>query len=520
MVHKVGVAGICTIFYFCPKVYICITYPSQMKWVLRILPLLLLALLLLHIPFLEADPDSNISFSRGPFTDEGLNSIQLRNLIDHGYLDLDECDNLLKTPAFNAVLALPYLIFGTDLITGRATVMLVALVLVWLFSQIRGLRIVAGIFILVGMTQYYVFQFTHFALAEIISSLLILLSIGLYFSGRISVLAKSRGYMLVLSAIVLSLAYYMKIQFIYIVVLPFVALMLEMLLTWSKGQRGLVFRALAIGILIPLLLYFMAWYLPNASTYNYMMEHQSGTFGISSGTFTILRFNIEQFFLQGPSLVLSLLFPATVIVGSVILRIGPSERLRILFPAALAWNLLEFHKLLMVYLPTRYQLSLIVSMAFTVSLVLAELFENRRSFSRPAARIAATFAVLVILLTFAFNMIRYSDSHQYRTYRIREVNDYLAVHAEKSDVIIGAWAPTVTWKCNARAFPVWDGFLNYKDPINNFRPRAVISEPDEEDSNQAYADQGIDLYARSDSVRSFRIGLWKVSVFWINPSVE
>jgi len=68
-------------------------------------------LLVAHLPFLDADPDINISYSRGPFTDEGLNTIQIRNLVNHGELNIEECDNLLKTPLFNFSLLIPFTIF-------------------------------------------------------------------------------------------------------------------------------------------------------------------------------------------------------------------------------------------------------------------------------------------------------------------------------------------------------------------------------------------------------------------------
>jgi len=81
-------------------------------------------LFILHLPFLHADPDYNLSIGRDAFTDEGLNTSQLRNYINHGYLSFDECDNLVKTPLFNLVLFLPLKIFATHLMVARLTILL------------------------------------------------------------------------------------------------------------------------------------------------------------------------------------------------------------------------------------------------------------------------------------------------------------------------------------------------------------------------------------------------------------
>src|SRR4029078_7292880 len=84
----------------------------------------ILLLLLLHFLVLHSDPDYNLSIGRDAFTDEGLNTSQLRNYINHGYLSFDECDNLVKTPLFNLILFPSLKFFGTHLIVARVTILL------------------------------------------------------------------------------------------------------------------------------------------------------------------------------------------------------------------------------------------------------------------------------------------------------------------------------------------------------------------------------------------------------------
>ena len=71
------------------------------KWGLLLLSLIYFSL---QIPFIKADPDIQISWSRGANTDEGLHASQIRNLINHGNLGLQESDNFIKTPLFGAFL--------------------------------------------------------------------------------------------------------------------------------------------------------------------------------------------------------------------------------------------------------------------------------------------------------------------------------------------------------------------------------------------------------------------------------
>ena len=103
-----------------------------------------------------------------------------------------------------------------------------------------------------------------------------------------------------------------------------------------------------------------------------------------------------------------------------------------------------------------------------------------------------------------------------RQYTIRETNKYVACSAGKDDVIIGAWAPSLTWESKSRAIPVWNNFLNYEDPVRRFNPKAIIAETDEQDSEQAYKNQGIDIRNISDSARTVKIGHWNLGIYWVN----
>jgi hypothetical protein len=471
-----------------------------------------------HLPFIDADPDRNMSVGRGPFTDEGLNTIQVRNWVNHGDLSLSECDNLLKTPALGFPLALTYTIFGTSHEVSRLHVLfLVFLALLFIGIDKKNNRMMI-IFLLVTMLQYQVFQSSHFSMAEMLSIASVLISVYFFCRSGDEIGNSKLGIkQMFFSGAFLSLSYYFKIQFIYLVLLFPVVL----ILLWFKAgpdQRKMIIsngKVISFTLIFFLLLYFFAWYLPNKEAYGYMMAHQSGGFELSGKTWEYITFNLGYHFIKGWVQWFVYLFLGFMVSGFIILKRSKQGCYPVMFISSLVWFLLELHKLTMVYLPTRYQVSLFVSMGLMISIVAAELWSISEGKNRLIIRIPVTVGLSVI---FIINIFNYFDTLQHRSYAIRDANEYLARNLTKNDIVIGAWSPSLTWDSKARAIPVWNNFLNYKDPINTFKPKAIISETDEQDSEHAYKSQGINLMEVSDSSRTVTIGQWTVSIYWVKAA--
>lgn len=467
-----------------------------------------------HLPFIQSDPDRNMSVGRGPYTDEGLNTVQVRNWVNSGHLSLTECDNLLKTPLFGFPLALTYRLFGSSLAVSRLHVLiLVFFALLWIGMHSKSKWIL--ILLPVTMLQYPIFHSSHFSMAEMTSVAATLLAIHFFTRAFDPVLLlKTRDRNAVLSGFFLSMTFYMKIQFIYLVFLIPAALLI-LWFTTNYFIRNILVRQgflMTLTLLVFLLLYFFAWYLPNRPDYDFMMEHQSGEFVISGKTWEYIRFNLEYHFLRGWPLWFTLIFLLFLISGLGILRRNRSGNYPILFIPSLVWFLLELHKLTLPYLPTRYQVSLFASAGMIISVV------SREILSRKATRwkmlFKTTVALAIVILT-SLNLYNYFDSLKHREYAIREANKYMSRNLQEGAVALGAWAPGLTWNSKARALPVWNHFLNYKDPINKFHPQVIIAETDEKDSEQAWSEQGIDLNEQADSAKTVRIGHWNVRIYWL-----
>jgi len=293
---------------------------------------------------------------------------------------------------------------------------------------------------------------------------------------------------------------------------------LVLLIQWIRGNyknRKIFLNHcfVMLSTLITLLLaYFLAWYLPNKEAYDYMIAHQSGEFTFSGKIWEYIRFNLDYHFLKGWLQWFVYIFLALLVVGFVMLKHTKSNRYPVMYFSSLVWFLLELHKLMMVYLPTRYQVSLFASMGLLISVVSYELLIS------PPARIRVFARIITIVLLFTMttiNIYNYIDTFRHRTFVIRETNEYLARNLTQNDLVIGAWAPSLTWGTRAKAIPVWNNFLNYQDPVNKFHPKAVIAETDEQDSEQAWSSQGINLPELSDSTRTVRIGQWEIRIYWM-----
>jgi hypothetical protein len=490
---------------------------SWMRWKnSKIIFFFLLGLIFLsHLLFIEADPDRNMSVGRGPFTDEGLNTVQIRNWVNNGDLNLNECDNLLKTPLLGFPLALTYTVFGVSHEVSRLHV----LVLVFLALLLIGLdeknRWIVIIFSLITILQYQVFQSSHFSMAEMLSVAAILLSIH-FFSRSTDEIGNSKFGMrqIIISAAFLSLSYYFKIQFIYMVPLFPLVLLIQWIRGNYKNRRVFLTHCFVMlsTLIILLLAYLLAWYLPNKEAYDYMMAHQSGEFTFSWKIWEYFTFNLGYHFLKGWTQWFVYFFIAYTVTGFVLMNTTRSKRYPVIFLSSLVWFLLESHKLMMVYLPTRYQVSLFASMGLLMSVVSVELWQWPVARSRIIVRLSG---ITLILIMTVINCCVYIDTLNNRTFVIRETNEYLARNLKPDDIVLGAWAPSLTWDSESKALPVWNNFLNYQDPITKFHPKAVIAETDEQDSEQAWSGQGIDLQVLSDSTKTVKIGQWEMRIYWM-----
>src|SRR3972149_7748936 len=104
--------------------------------------LIFIPVILFQIPFINSDPDIEISTSRDANTDEGLYSSQIRNYINHNNLTFKHNSCFVITPVFGAFLYIPFKLFGTKLVVGRLSILLLSLILsviIFQYNKFYGL---------------------------------------------------------------------------------------------------------------------------------------------------------------------------------------------------------------------------------------------------------------------------------------------------------------------------------------------------------------------------------------------
>lgn len=460
----------------------------------------------LHLPFITADPDSQVSLkSRGAWTDEGLNTVQVRNFVNHGYLSMDECDNLIKTPYFGFILLPFYSLFGTHIWVGRLLILACTLMVLFLFLRKKETRFFGMVLAIIGFLQFHVFHYSHYSLAEMLGISWILLGIYLLWISE----RKTHWFWLAASAACFSLAYYSKITFAYAIVIPFAV----------KYIQFISYRAQAFRIINPLWKdwgiqglvtaffagsFYLKWYLPNKEVFEMVQANQgSGRFDIGDA-WNRFSFNLDHFILTDGMTPFIILIPIVLLI--VVFMRSLEDDKQILLYGFLTWFIVELHHTLLVNPPTRYLLPLFFAALVLVSFIISQNMDS-------LGKRVIIYGALVLLG--GYNAINYIDSLQRSTYQIAEVRQYLAQFDLKNETIIGGWGTTLASDSKAKSIPIWSDFNASENPIERYQPRIVFSEHNEAESGEAYLSKGIDLNAEADSMKQFDLWRYKVNLYWM-----
>ncbi len=465
-------------------------------------------LLALHLPFLISDPDPMVSeLSRGPWTDEGLNTIQIRNFVNHGYLSLSECDNLIKTPFFGFVLVPFYSLLGTDIWVGRAVVLGAVLLVLFLLLVYQPTRTFAVAFAFLGLLQFHLFHYTHYSMAEMMGVAFILLGI---FMMRLAYEKEQLSWH-ILAASAFGLAFLSKVTFAYALFIPLIGRFFLFLSERTRRRDSIRSLVADGGISLSVISFFAAsfyfkWFLRYKDVFDLVKANQGNNRFDLSTAWERTQFNWDNF------IAIDGIAPFFVLLAITMLAIiRTSDRSRgdraMLF-GLLAWIMLEGHRFLLVNPPTRYLIPLFASV---LALSAFGITQWKDSNTR------RVIGVCVIVGFSFYNLSFYTESLARRTFVMDEIGSYLEATNMKESTVLGVWATGLAAKTEAHTLPVWNNFMNYNDPIFTYKPRVVISESNEAESSQAFISQDINLEAISDSIRHFDIWRYHVNIYWISP---
>jgi hypothetical protein len=459
---------------------------------------------LLHAPFIFSDPDTQVSpISRGAWTDEGLNTIQVRNFVNHGYLSMDECDNLVKTPYFGFILVPFYSLLGTHIWVGRLLILACVLVTLFVFIRNEDTKLFGIVLGILGLLEFHVFHYSHYSMAEMLAISWILLGIFLHWYAK----QKDSNWWFVASAACFSLTYYSKVTFAYAVIIPFATCFAQLISDRVNGKQTTSLHLKNLALLVSVTAFFgsafyLKWYLPNESVFDMVYVSQGQGRYDTAEAWERFKFNLDEFILVEGIKPFIMLVP---IVLMFLIRTKFENEKQILFFSLIAWLVLELHHTILVNPPTRYLLSVDMACLAVVSFGLTE---------AATSGFKKALALVGFLILGGYNLYHYWDSLNRRTFQIESVYDYLSNYDLKDRTILGVWSATLASETQARCIPIWSEFNPRENPLAEFNPPVIFSEHDEAESDEFYQNKGISLEAESDSVRQFDVWRFKVNAFW------
>lgn len=442
---------------------------------------------LLSFPFLEADPDANLSLSRDAFTDEGLNTSQIRNLVLGHPLDIMECDNFIKAPLFQTYMGGGFAIFGISLPIARiwAFIGTFAFIALAYFrsGDLYKFTLIAAAF---SIMNYVGFQYLHFSMAESMASAAILwMGIEFYRAAtQTQTQTQVRIKHWLLPALALWICISLKNQFFYLLAVYAIWILIyAFYFKISPFSRSFYYPI--IPMILGAVAYLLLVYLPMKEAYDSIMQHQTSNRWIAPQyIFQQIKLNIQTSFLhQGMKLLFSgtLLFSIWVLILKIL---EPKDPKILLFFMLFAWVAIELHKFGIRFTPTRYVVSTVWAFA---SLLAMSLYLFRTQLPQGKNRLLIP---LLVLLPFVFPYIHLFKN---RSYTIKEANlkmEKMALTLQP-DYIIGPWAAGLSWNCDIKSVPVWKDFLNGSDFLEKYPHSILVSEEDEDDNNKAFSAKGI-----------------------------
>lgn len=460
----------------------------------------------LHLPFVMADAEASLGFSRGPWTDEGLYTAQVRNALRTGTLDLAESDGVIKEPLYSLLAFGVLKGVGDSMTVMRLTMLALSTLLLAVVASGRSplsRAVMVGVPVLA--LSYYPFHYAHLALVEMTAAFLI---VGALWAVHQRLLGAGRWTWAV-SALLVFVAYGMKVQFVYAAAIAPLAFALAWVLNpdeWRTGWRAAVANVLgaSAAAVIMAAVFAIGWYWPNQALMKFVLGAQSSR-GSASTTQLMhsLADNLHTLLMDRrlwAVWLLVLVGLAAAVLAWRAVRVNPAHRrqwVALMAPPA-AWVLIELHKLTLSYLPSRYFLSLVMALGLLGAAGLCAVWmwaarhPDRVQRHAPISWRPAVVAVLVIVL--GLDARDYAKSYERRSYAIRDTQRRLAAEGRWNDqLVIGPWASTLFWGSGAITKPVWKGYFNDGEVLRGLKPAAILSEPDQGDSEGAYQAAGLTL---------------------------
>ncbi|MCF8364875.1 MAG: hypothetical protein K9H16_03785 [Bacteroidales bacterium] len=472
---------------------------------------LIILFFLSQLPFLTADPDTLVDLhTMGAWTDEGLYASQARNFIHYGDFGINDNTTFVRGP-IQVLLQVPvFYCFGTSLVAARMLSLVWVCIMLLLLGSYKPWRIFMVFLLVFAFTHFRVFNFSHYAMAEMMAVSALLA--GFMFLSKFK--ESNNLKYLFLSTFMVFISWGLKIQYIYFIALPPAIIFLFDM--QKKINREISFRKCFVDLAwvtsfstLFVIAYLLFWYLPNKDFYDMIMfEQTEQRYDVWTRIHLTMDFNIHYFILNPENypLIFATILALLIWAGSwSFSHIKIKNQLIVII--GFIWLISEFHKLGMTYLPQRYLLGLYVAAGFFASAVLFQFFYLNKYLK--------TILIVFLLGTALFNGYFNFETYQHRTYELKAANEYLKKFDWEGKTIAGVWAPSITWQTKARVIPVWSDYADPETFFENYTPSLIVAEANEGSSGEFYRRNGFNLAEMSDSVRFFNFWRYDLNIYWL-----
>ncbi|MGQ9631692.1 MAG: ArnT family glycosyltransferase [bacterium] len=468
---------------------------------------ILVLLPLMQLLYPGADPPSDLSWSRAPFTDEGFKAYNARNRVLFGSWKIADYDEYpgwhIQSPLFSFLLYISFSLFGVGFIQARAVALIfgilspIILALILSLNDRRREALIA--YFLLGSGYTYL-MYARLSLLEIPMNFFIALSLLLLAMGE------RRKIFLIPSLSSFACAYLIK---------PTAAAYVPTLILGSicvlggkgirlDGKKGTILAAVALSfvgiMLLPLLL-----------ERQQLEDYIGKRFALSCGDlgWSILAFFRSRFFARMP--VLALL--SAIGLGTTIYRWREAKFIDKLMAVWLLNNALFL--MVLNYKPPRYFLPLLPSMCALAALLITRLYDSHWSATWRRARFFALGGIFALNLAVDFG--QYLKWAVNRSYNLIESSRSLnEIINDGGATIGGSFSPTLCMETPFKCFTTNEGANLSEEAFLKFKPDYMIYEEVKSEKEIEVREMYGDRIERFELLRTFELGRHKVNLYRID----
>jgi hypothetical protein len=480
----------------------------RLQWI--VFMAMCLAALSTQLYLLNSDPVPNISQSVGAYVDEGLNTCQARNYVNFGRWGFEECDNLVKSPLYNGYLAAVFKTFGATRTVARLSILVPSFLFLILIVFLLEQPLFGILLVLFQSLQLHLFQYQHLALVESLANACIPLILFMLLKTAEANTRRRITLFTMACGLTFSMVF-LKVQYAYLLPLPILfglgALFMQ------RANRGSWFKTLLIGFLVYIVLgfsFYGLWVLPHQEFIE-MLRLQQG-----SDRFPEIQYAWNTFLENGQLLLWKdglLVFQLAFLIslfGLAFTFRGFSTQQMVLIILSALWLLLELHKAFILWLPTRYALSLLAAQAWFMALVYVNLFGSERKLMKIGS-------LIVCLLLGGTHLLKLFEVGKNAQWKAQTIIERTAAQDFQGQKAIGVWSTTLVWNETVYLLPVWKDFLNdVEDPVKAYKPALLIGHQPDFSEKGVFPKEKLALSKRSRKVYKHTYGPFEIELFYLN----